>query len=140
MTVSGSGFTGLFEHVARASGWASPPTPAQAIDAWEGFVEECERGYEFDFSEYLNGLSTRTLLQVVIDDAGRRGETAPVYESLVRRVGVLDDRFRTLLDEGVLVRPRSARWWERSIPAHGAPDFVEDVRARYSVELRTVET
>jgi hypothetical protein len=129
-------FTERFQQIARASGWASPPRPVQAVVMWEEFVGECEYGYALDFSEYLNDLSVRSLLHKVLDDPeAKRGTT---YEPFARRIRLIDDRFRDVIREGPLIRPGSNHWWERRIPTGGRPDFVEDIRERYSVVLRTL--
>lgn len=136
MTFISHDFTERFRQIASASGCTSPPRPAQALGKWEEFVEQCEHGYELDFSEYLNDLSIRNLLQKLLDDAeAQRGAT---YGPFAQRIRLIDDRFRGLLSQGPLIRPGSGLWWERRIPADGAPEFVEDVRERYSVEIRTV--
>ncbi|GHB71285.1 hypothetical protein GCM10010377_72300 [Streptomyces viridiviolaceus] len=69
-------FTERLQRIARASGWASPPRPAQALGMWEEFVEECEHGDALDFSEYLNDLSVRSLPHKILDDPwAKRGTT-----------------------------------------------------------------
>ncbi|MFH9861391.1 hypothetical protein [Streptomyces sp. NPDC017202] len=137
MMSNGHDFTERFEQIARASGWSSPPRPAQALGMWEEFVEQCEHGYELDLSEYLNDLSVRNLLQKVLDDV--EAQRVAAYGPFAQRIRLIDDRFRDVVSQGPLVRQGSRHWWERTIPADGAPEFVEDVRERYSVELRTVE-
>lgn len=137
MRSDGHDFAERFQQIARASGWVSSPRPVQALGMWEEFVEQCEHGYELDFSEYLNDLSVRNLLQKILDDA--EVQRVAAYEPFAQRIRLIGDRFRGVVGQGPTVRPGGGHWWERTIPAEGAPEFVEDVRERYSVELRTVE-
>ncbi|MFF3749766.1 hypothetical protein ACFYYH_04790 [Streptomyces sp. NPDC002018] len=121
MTLADGNFTERFQLIARASGWGSPPRPAQALGMWEEFVTACESGYAFDLSEYLNDLSVRRLLQAVLDDAeaAQRTETYVPFAQRIRRI---DDHFRELVSKGPLIRPGSDVWWDRRVPPTGRPN------------------
>lgn len=134
MPIANNDFTERFHDIVRGSGWHVPTRPAQVLGAWEDFVTTCMDGYELDLSEYLNDLSIRQFIQLVLDDSvAKRTE---MYVLFAERVSHIDDRFRGLVSDGPLVRPGSDLWWDRRIPPYGAAEFVEDARERYSVELR----
>jgi hypothetical protein len=138
VTLTNNDFTERFHSIALDSGWHVPTRPAQALGTWEDFVTTCTDGYEFDLSEYLNDLSIRQFIQLVLDDSeAKRTEMHALFAERVRRI---DDRFRELVSDGPLIRPRSDLWWDRRIPPYGATEFVEDARERYSVELRVVDS
>ncbi|MFF0087202.1 hypothetical protein ACFYR1_47280 [Streptomyces canus] len=137
MTLANNDFTERFHDIARDSGWHVPTRPAQVLGAWEAFVTTCMGGYEFDLSEYLNDLSIRQFIQLVLDDS--EAKRTEMYKLFAERIRRIDDRFCKLVSEGPLIRPRSDLWWDQRIPPYGAADFVEDARERYSVELRVVD-
>ncbi|MCX4852393.1 hypothetical protein OG426_07760 [Streptomyces canus] len=138
MTLTNNDFTERFRSIVLDSGWHVPTRPAQVLGAWEDFVTTCTDGYEFDMSEYLNDLSIRRFIQLVLDDS--EAKRTEMYTLFVERIRRIDDRFRELVSEGPLIRPGSDLWWDRRIPPYGAAEFVEDARERYSVELRVVDS
>jgi len=137
MALVDNDFTKRFRDIAHDSGWHAPTRPAQALGVWEEFVTACADGYAFDLSEYLNDLSIRKFIQLVLEDPEiQRTETYALFAERIHRI---DDRFRGLVGDGPLVRPDSDLWWDRRIPSYGSVEFVEDARERYSVELRSVD-
>ncbi|MGR3869194.1 hypothetical protein ACUXZZ_11435 [Streptomyces graminifolii] len=136
MTLTNNAFTERFHDIALASGWHVPARPAQVLGAWEDFVTTCTDGYAFDLSEYLNDLSVRQFIQLVLDDS-EAGRTE-MYALFAERIHRIDDRFRKLVSDWPLIRPESDLWWDRRIPPYGTAEFVEDARERYSVEVRVV--
>ena len=137
MALVDNDFTERFRSIVLDSGWHVPTSPAQVLGAWEEFVTTCTYGYDLDLSEYLNDLSIRQFIQLVLDDS--EAKRTEMYALFVKRVSHIDDQFRGLVSDGPLVRPGSDLWWNRRIPPYGAPEFVEDARERYSVELRVGE-
>lgn len=138
MTLTNNDFTERFRSIVLDSGWHVPTRPAQVLGAWEDFVTTCTDGYEFDLSEYLNDLSIRQFIQLVLDDP--EAKRTEMYTLFVERIRRIDDRFRELVSEGPLIRPGSDLWWDQRIPPYGAAEFVEDARERYSVQLRVVDS
>jgi hypothetical protein len=130
-------FVERFRWVAHTLGWRDPPLPGAALQAWEELVAECIEGYEGDLSEYLNDLAIRGLLQEVLNDPVVRMQDQHSWFS--PEVHRIDERFEEVLKGGPVIWPEGAHWWNQRIPSIGSEEFVNDVRERYSVELRSVD-
>ncbi|MEV7891366.1 hypothetical protein ACWD3I_43735 [Streptomyces sp. NPDC002817] len=79
----------------------------------------------------------RDLLQLVADDSKVR--SLPEFSWFTAELARIDEGFRTVLANGLLIRTEERRWWRRSFPAAGRGNFVSDVKERYGVELMLVD-
>lgn len=124
------------QRVARSRGWETRLLPGAALEMWKVVVEDCASGYDFDVCEYLDDLSIRSLLQDVLDDPEIR--ECSEYTWFSAEVQRIDAEFCDLIREGPAIRPGESRWWLRKVPPFGQREFVDDVRERYSVDLREI--
>ncbi|MFE4692551.1 hypothetical protein ACFRH6_21190 [Streptomyces sp. NPDC056749] len=123
-----------FTQVAAAAGWKWSDDPGRSCEGWRSFVEECEEGYEMDYSEYLHDISVRDLLDLALnDDTMQHTAGFMEFSDSIRQS---DFAFHRLIQDGPVIRPEEARWWRRSLPPQGGEDFVKDVQERLRVRLR----
>ncbi|MFH8475798.1 hypothetical protein [Streptomyces sp. NPDC018000] len=125
--------TSVFTQVAAAAGWKWSNDPWRSCEGWLSFVEECEEGYEMDYSEYLHDISIRDLLELALNDENaQRTKGFAEFSASIQRS---DHAFRELIESGPMIRPEEPRWWRRSLPPHGEEEFVGDVQERLRVTL-----
>ncbi|WP_406088847.1 hypothetical protein [Streptomyces sp. NBC_01013] len=112
-------------------------SPGELLGSWSSFVDECQEGYEYDYSEYLNDISVRNVLQAVIVDCrvSRRLVSSAWFAG---ELDVIDLRFKSLVESGPAVRPGDADWWMVKIPGFGGEDFVADTLERFGEVIALV--
>lgn len=131
--MSGS-FLERFEELVGASGWRTPASPAQLVARWEQFVEQCEDGYDDNIYEYDNDRSVRDLLGRALHDATLRD--FPELDELRKAVDLIDDRFRALCRDDVVMGAEGDPWWRRCVPDNAGGELAEDLLDKYGIEAR----
>lgn len=103
------------------------------VAAWRSFVEQCERGYSMNIYEYENDLSCRARIQETMEDPTLAASSD--MKELVEEVAQVDDRFRRLLQTGVLIGDAGSPWWERGVPRLAGGELASDFRDIYGVDV-----
>lgn len=124
--------TELFQSIVKPQGRRTTWPPLLFVEAWLTFVEEVISGYSGDLYEYENELSVRDELETALTDdrlAALEG-WAPFAES----VREADERLRTVLAQGPLVRSGNS-WWRERLPASAGDELVADAARLFNVVI-----
>ena len=110
-------------------------SPAQLLAQWEQLVDWCEEGYHWDVSEYLNELSVREKLELLL--TAERLQTFQELQELKARVGAIDGRFKSLLKPDVQL-PNREHWWEQGVLKRAGEQYAEYFRQAYGIHVEVV--
>ena len=125
-------FLQAFEELVGASGWRTIPSPAQLVEQWEQFVELCEDGYDDNIYEFENDRSVRDLLGRALHDSTLRA--FPELAELRSAVDRIDDRYRQLCRDDVVMGREGDPWWRRCVPANAGGELADDLLDKYRIE------
>ena len=103
------------------------------LDEWRDFVRECEAGYAWNVYEYHNDLSIRDRIQAALDDDQADDPGFPA------NVAQIDERFRALLQPGVVVGPEDGPWWHRGVLRYAGPDLASELKDWFQVDVEVRE-
>ncbi|MCI0993868.1 hypothetical protein [Pseudomonas corrugata] len=103
---------------------------------WSFFVEECEEGYGWDYSEYKNEIGVRRLIQRLLEDP--RVSSAEELKDLFSELVLLDEKFRSLLRSDVLVAEGDA-WWEKGVLIRAGDEYCHYMKCAHGVSVENVE-
>ncbi len=106
------------------------------IQKWLSFVDECEDGFQWDFSEYKNEIRVRYLIQCLIDDE-RLSKAAELKEAF-DEIEKLDNRFKSLLktDDSL---DEARTWWERGILAKAGQDYCQYIYDAHGIVVKNID-
>lgn len=111
-------------------------SPADLVRRWESFVEECESGYSWDISEYDNEIRARRALGLLLE--APELQRFPQLQALAEVVKPIDDRFRSLLQEGA-ARPGKISWYEQGVLRRAGGEYARYFRAAHGIEVQAVD-
>ena len=113
-----------------------PDTPSSLLDRWRSFVEDCEDGYGWDYSEYSSELRVRDQLGALLD--APELSAFPEHAELARRVGAVDERLRALF---LTERTTDVQqpWWRAGILKKAAPAYAEYCRKVFSAPVESAD-
>lgn len=99
------------------------------LSRWSKFITEVEEGYQMSIYEYTNDLSTRNLLQKIVDQCPSLEVSRKLLETIIE----LDARFTkvTRKIEKNLINQTNEEiaWWWYHIPNILDPDLENDFRS-----------
>lgn len=106
------------------------------IQKWRFFIEECQGGYGWDYSEYRNEVRSRCLIQQLLEDPriANADELKGYFEELV----YLDEIFRSLLQPGVSVS-EGEHWWERGVLIRAGEEYCSYMKSAHGVVVESVD-
>lgn len=117
----------------RVRPWGRHFSPEELVAAWRSFVEQCERGYSMNIYEYENDLSCRAMIHETMEDPTLASSSdARAFKEEVAQV---DDRFRRLLQPGVLIGDADSPWWKRGVPRSAGGELASDFRDIHGVDV-----
>lgn len=97
-------------------------TLAKLIQDWDGFVSKVESGYTDSIYEYINDLSIRNLIQLVIS------ESPPQLRSKIENlVSSMDKRFLSASDEAKKKMLSEETWWSSRVPKYLLGELKSDL-------------
>jgi hypothetical protein len=130
--VSHPTFLEAFEELVGASGWRRIPSPSELLQQWEAFVEACEEGYDDNIHEFENDRSVRDLWGRILHDPTLR--RFPELDDLREAVERIDERYRRLSRDDVLLGRDGDPWWRRRVPRQVGDELADDLAERYGIE------
>jgi hypothetical protein len=96
------------------------------LERWENFVSEVEVGYGDSIYEYMNDLTTRDLLQKIVDNC-----PIALHSRLVEAIQIWVDRFRKVTKESkqskLTNKGKTQSWWWFRIPAKLGEELRSDL-------------
>lgn len=106
------------------------------IDKWRSFIEECKEGYQWDYSEYINEIKVRYLIQKLVDD--KRISNADEYKGVLGELDELDKEFESLLQPNVLL-DRGNGWWDRGVLKKADQEYCEYMINAHGIFVENLE-
>jgi hypothetical protein len=107
-----------------------------AVRAWEYFVAECERGYQYSIYDFDNEISCRDRIEAML--ANTAEGDADEFHELRRRVKAADQRFRRLALDDQFRRGGEGLWWRRVIVNRAGQELASDLHSQYGVSVNVV--
>lgn len=126
-------FQGAARDILTSEGVAD--SPARLLEKWQFFVEECQRGYPWDFSEYVHELRPRRVLELLL--VGLPADMFPEAEVLQENIEPTDTRFRALLQPGVEL-PDHQHGFDRGVLKYAGEPYVSYMRDAYGISVQLV--
>ncbi len=133
LTMSGSSasFLEAVDNLLGTGGIRSEYSPSSLVGIWEGLVQECEGGYQWDLSEYDNDISCRDHLGEILANLAHY----PECQDLGTEVSRVDDRFRAMCATGVERPWPEDHWWRKKVLAKAGEEYRRDVESLYGLEV-----
>ncbi|MFF1926336.1 hypothetical protein ACFVW8_37950 [Streptomyces sp. NPDC058221] len=125
----GEEFSGLFS----AAGWRKPIGPAEALDRWQRFADDCRDGYPWDVEDYNNDLTLRSRLAEILPVLEAAGHAEA--RGLSEQIEGADSQVRNVLRNESFTRFPEGEWWLRRSPAYACRRFGTEFRETYGVEV-----
>ena len=123
----------LIEKVAGERQWRRKLSAGDLVSGWTVFVDQCAQGYPLGIYEFENDRYVRTMIHEVLSAAD------PVDDSTLAefsgKVSDLDDKFRSLLQPGVLVGKDGDFWWNRGVPGRAGSELASDFNDIYGLAV-----
>lgn len=105
-----------------------PITLKSLVEDWRSFAEEVERGYELGLEDYVNDLTTRTLLEDVVtalSDNGRRTLTVILKPIDARYTHATREINKSLYG----VNDLKEQWWLSRVPLRSDHELLDNLAA-----------
>jgi hypothetical protein len=109
--------------------------PQEFIKSWDGFVKECEAGYQWTIYEYYDEITIREIIERIL--------IAPPLQSFVefiefsKAIHEIDERFRQLQVIGQAT-VHQKYWWEHIILKRAGPEYAEEINGRYGINIEVI--
>jgi hypothetical protein len=124
-------FVDKFKQIQLNHRWSQPAFPAEIVDTWGEFVEECEDGYSMGLAEYMNDRMIRDQIEVLLTHPDLRARQEMAWFRTA--VAEIDERFRALLDPAPSAAGKP--WWEAGVPRRGGRELAEDLKATQNIDI-----
>jgi hypothetical protein len=128
----------IFEHcsaVLTKLGFGNE-TLMSLVKKWQFFIEECQEGYGWDYSEYSNELRVRGLIGKLLDDP--RIFNADELGYIFSEVFHLDEKFKCLLQSGISVL-EWGHWWEQGVLIRAGDEYCHYMKSACGIHVESVE-
>ncbi|ALI06683.1 MULTISPECIES: hypothetical protein [Pseudomonas] len=106
------------------------------VNKWQFFIEECQEGYDWDYSEYRNEIRVRGLIEELLSDP--RISNADELAHLFSEVFRLDEKFKCLLQSGVSML-EGGHWWEQGVLIRAGDEYCHYMKSAYGIYVESVE-
>ncbi|WP_122669298.1 hypothetical protein [Pseudomonas viridiflava] len=105
------------------------------IERWQVFVAECRSGYTWDYSEYLNEIRVRGVLQCLLDHPKVRDadEVQEMFQEVLR----LDEELKSILQQNISLS-RGEGWWDRGVLMYGGEEYRQYMKIAHGIAVRQV--
>lgn len=105
------------------------------IQKWRFFIEECKDGYRWDYSEYLNDIRFRSLLQRLLEEP--KIANADEFKELFDELTCLDDMFKSLLQPDIFIGT-GEKWWERGVLIRAGEEYCFYMKAARGIVVENI--
>lgn len=124
-------FEQSIEKTARERQWRRKLSAEDLVGGWNSFIVQCEQGYPLGIYEFENDRYVRTMIHEVLSMADLIDDSALTEFS--GKISDLDDKFRSLLQPGVLVGNDGDFWWNRGVPVRAGSELASDFNDIYGL-------
>lgn len=107
-------------------------TAASLIQKWRFFIEECEGGYAWDYSEYRNEIRVRWLIQHLLDNSELNNSLE--LKGFIDEVFSLDEKFKTLL-QSETVAVKGEGWWDRGVLTRAGEEYCHYMESAHGISV-----
>ncbi len=100
-------------------------TVKSLLNSWERFILIIKEGYDDSIYEYENDLSSRDLLQRIIDES-----TNPLHDKLIKIIGEMDEdfvKFTIKVNKPIVNIKEGKGWWWCRIPQKMGEELKNDL-------------
>lgn len=111
-------------------------SPFTLLEKWKGFVQQCFDGYSWDYSEYLNEIRARSLIQHLLDD--ERIANSDELSDLFSEVSEVDRAFKTLLKTDVVLN-KGEHWWETGVLRKAGEEYCQYMFDAHQISVDNTE-
>lgn len=106
-------------------------TFSSLIDKWKYIIEECEDGYDWEFSEYSNEIKCRFLIQLLM--CSLELKEFSFHSELVEKTIQLDCRFKKLFQDNVSID--GDYWWQKGVLIQAGDEYCDYMKDAYNIEV-----
>lgn len=105
------------------------------VEKWKELVEECSEGYMWEYSEFVNEMRVRNLIEQLSTDLRLRSFSELPY--LLDEVKKVDHAYKILLQTSVSIN-NSEYWWERGVLVHAGQMYCDYMRETHGISVEIV--
>jgi hypothetical protein len=124
------------EKVASERKWRRKLSSEELVGGWNSFIVQCSKGYPLGIYEFENDRYVRTMIHEVLSAPDLVDDSALAEFS--GKISDLDDKFRNLLQPGVLVGNDGDSWWNRGVPSLAGSELASDFNDIYGLAVDVV--
>ncbi|EFP97247.1 hypothetical protein [Vibrio caribbeanicus] len=106
------------------------------VEKWRFFIDECECGYQWDYSEYLSEIRARHLIQQLLNN--EEVAKAEEFQELIVDLGNLDQKFRELLQPEVLLEEGEG-WWDKGVLKKAGEDYCQYMYDAHGINVVKID-
>jgi hypothetical protein len=106
------------------------------LERWDAFVDECEEGYRWDYSEYLSEVEVRAVLEGLEVDQGLNRYAE--HQEFLGNLGKIDRRFSALLHPLYQTGDVGDPWWRRGVLRRAGAEYAGYFRKAFSFDVEIV--
>lgn len=107
------------------------------VQRWDFFVDECQDGYRWDYSEYRNEIRVRGLLEQLLNSSAI--SSSENFKELREKVISVDKKFKDLLQPGI-ASAEGEGWWDSGVLMYAGEDYSCYMKEAYGVLVEVVES
>lgn len=107
------------------------------VQRWDFFVDECQDGYRWDYSEYRNEIRVRGLLEQLLNSSAI--SSSENFKELREKVISVDKKFKDLLQPGIAL-VEGEGWWDSGVLMYAGEDYSCYMKEAHGVLVEVVES
>ncbi|AZE97791.1 hypothetical protein C4J95_0298 [Pseudomonas orientalis] len=112
-------------------------TFSSLVQRWDFFVDECQDGYRWDYSEYRNEIRVRGLLEQLLNSSAI--SSSENFKELREKVISVDKKFKDLLQPGIAL-VEGEWWWDSGVLMYAGEDYSCYMKEAHGVLVEVVES
>ncbi|KRP58815.1 hypothetical protein [Pseudomonas orientalis] len=107
------------------------------VQKWSFFVDECQDGYRWDYSEYRNEIRVRGLLEQLLNSSAI--SSSENFKELRKKVISVDKKFKNLLQPAIAL-VEGEGWWDSGVLMYAGEDYSCYMKEAHGVLVEVVES
>ena len=111
-------------------------TLTSLLEKWRFFIGECEDGYQWDYSEYVNEVRARYLIEQLLCD--ETVSNADEFKEQFIELDKLDQRFQELLQPKVVLE-KGEGWWDKGVLKRAGGDYCQYMYDAHEITVDSID-
>lgn len=107
------------------------------VQKWVFFVDECQDGYRWGYSEYRNEIRVRGLIEQLLSDSAI--SNSKDFKTLRERVILADKKFKDLLQPDIAL-VEGEGWWDSGVLMYAGEDYSCYMKEAHGVLVEVVQS